>query len=270
MKASVLPLQSEKAPIMVAKTSIATRLNDPSDYSSDAIAIGAFHAIQKDILTSNSAGNYGPRQATLTNAAPWILTVEASSIDRRFIGKVVLGNGETIEGNAINGFGMRAQKLPLICAEDASACEISQMVKICDVSCLNLNETLAEGKIIFCEELIIGIDSEISKAAGKIFADDVDFNFVYPFPASCLSVRNGERVKSYINNTKYNGPGVDILAARSPIAPPSDVRRDTRYAKYSIVSGTSMSCAHALPRWRLRLWFWPYRPYKGNESRFSL
>ncbi|KAF6136269.1 hypothetical protein GIB67_042754 [Kingdonia uniflora] len=152
---------------------------------------------QEGYLTWNSTGNYGPKRASLTNAAPWILTVAASN--RRFIGKVVLGIDEIIEGNARNGFDIGAQKLLLIRAEDASTCDNG---RICDVSFLNLNKTLAEGKIIFCEELIIDIDSEISKATGKIFADDVDFKFVYPFPASCLSVHNGERIKSYINSTK--------------------------------------------------------------------
>lgn len=39
-------------------------------------------------------------------------------------------------------------------------------------------------------------------------------------------------------------PGVDILAAWSPVAPPSLDFKDTRSAKFNIISRTSMSCPH--------------------------
>ena len=62
----------------------------------DSIAIGAFHAMEKGILTVNSAGNNGPLFGTVSSVAPWLLSVAASSIDRQFIAKVVLGNGRTL------------------------------------------------------------------------------------------------------------------------------------------------------------------------------
>lgn len=40
-------------------------------------------------------------------------------------------------------------------------------------------------------------------------------------------------------------PGVDILAAWSPISPPSIYYLDTRSVNFNIISGTSMSCPHA-------------------------
>jgi hypothetical protein len=40
-------------------------------------------------------------------------------------------------------------------------------------------------------------------------------------------------------------PGIEILAAYSPVSPPSGNPKDKRSAKYSIMSGTSMSCPHA-------------------------
>ena len=39
-------------------------------------------------------------------------------------------------------------------------------------------------------------------------------------------------------------PGVDILAAYSPVAPVTDEAEDKRSVKYTILSGTSMSCPH--------------------------
>ena len=67
-----------------------------ADFSHDAVAIGAFHAMEKGILTSQSAGNSGPNEATVGSIAPWILSVAASSTDRQIIDKVVLGNGKTL------------------------------------------------------------------------------------------------------------------------------------------------------------------------------
>ncbi len=58
----------------------------------DAIAIGALHAFQKGITTFCSAGNAGPAPGTVSNTAPWIVTVGASSIDRSFSSDAILGN----------------------------------------------------------------------------------------------------------------------------------------------------------------------------------
>lgn len=67
------------------------------DYFKNAIAIGAFHAMRKGILTSTSAGNSGPLLTSLTNFSPWSLSVAASTIDREFVTKVKLGDDNTYE-----------------------------------------------------------------------------------------------------------------------------------------------------------------------------
>ena len=66
------------------------------DYFNDPIAIGAFHAMRKGILTSCSAGNDGPELETVQNVAPWIFTVAASGIDRQFKTVLKLGNGKRV------------------------------------------------------------------------------------------------------------------------------------------------------------------------------
>lgn len=62
---------------------------------SDSISIGSFHAFMNRILVSASAGNSG-LPGTACNIAPWMLTVAASSIDRRFVVNVVLGNSQVL------------------------------------------------------------------------------------------------------------------------------------------------------------------------------
>ena len=68
----------------------------PAAYNKEPVAIGSFHAMKNGILTSCSAGNKGPYRRQISNYAPWALTVAASTIDRSFVTKVVLGNGQTI------------------------------------------------------------------------------------------------------------------------------------------------------------------------------
>ena len=49
------------------------------------------------VLTYNSTGNSGPLSESVINFAPWALSVVASTIDRKFVGKVKLGNGVVYE-----------------------------------------------------------------------------------------------------------------------------------------------------------------------------
>lgn len=76
-------------------------LGSPIEYepelSSDPIAIGAFHAVEQGITVVCSAGNDGPSSETVVNAAPWIVTVAATTIDRDFESDVVLGGNKTIK-----------------------------------------------------------------------------------------------------------------------------------------------------------------------------
>lgn len=66
------------------------------EYERDVIAIGAFHAMAKGILTVNSAGNSGPTAGVVSCVAPWILAAAASTTNRGFVTKVVLGDGKTL------------------------------------------------------------------------------------------------------------------------------------------------------------------------------
>lgn len=67
------------------------------DYLEDGIAIGAFHAVKNGIVVVCSAGNSGPSESTVSNVAPWMITVGASTIDREFQAYVQLGNGKRLK-----------------------------------------------------------------------------------------------------------------------------------------------------------------------------
>ncbi|KAJ4847151.1 hypothetical protein Tsubulata_033680 [Turnera subulata] len=70
---------------------------DPADYFNDGIAIGSFHAVKHGIVVVSSAGNSGPSPGTVSNVAPWMLTVGASTIDRDFQAIVQLQNGKQLK-----------------------------------------------------------------------------------------------------------------------------------------------------------------------------
>ncbi|KAM5583482.1 subtilisin-like protease SBT4.3 [Rosa sericea] len=257
-----------------------------SEFYKDPIAIGSFHAMAKGILTSNSAGNEGPAGDTVSSAAPWTLTVAASSIDRRIIGKVVLGNGSILVGTSVNTFTLNGSSFPLIYGKDASSHECSDsQAGLCDEDCLDSDSV--EGKIVLCDAFDEA-DFVVHKAGalGSILNNDGtgDFSNVVSLPAIALSYENYNAVKFYMNSTRdpratilrsevindpaapivasfssrgpnpitpdiikpdITAPGVDILAAYSPVASISESPEDKRHVKYHILSGTSVSCPHA-------------------------
>ncbi|WOH01385.1 hypothetical protein DCAR_0520767 [Daucus carota subsp. sativus] len=75
--------------------SVSLGSNTATPYDKDSISIGSFHAMKKGILTSCAAGNSGPYRRMVSNYYPWALTVAASTMDRKLVTKVVLGDGQT-------------------------------------------------------------------------------------------------------------------------------------------------------------------------------
>ncbi|RZC58167.1 hypothetical protein C5167_005463 [Papaver somniferum] len=231
----------------------------PVDYFQDPIAIGAFHAMKKGILTSNSAGNSGPDPYTLSNFAPWTLIVAASTIDRKFVTKIQLGNGKVYEGVSVNTFDLKDKMYPMIYAGDApnitGGFDGSQS-RFCTTG--SLDKALVTGKIVLCDFLTSGNPALSAGAVGTVMQDGgfKDVAFAFPLPASYLGLDDGSNVSLYLNTTKYlffspplspdiTAPGVDILASWPPISSLTESENDTRSVSFNIISGTSMSCPHA-------------------------
>ncbi|KAK8934650.1 Subtilisin-like protease SDD1 [Platanthera zijinensis] len=66
----------------------------------DSVAIGSYSALRHRILTVAAAGNSGPAKGSVANDAPWILTVGASTTDRRIAVTVKLGDGTELVGES--------------------------------------------------------------------------------------------------------------------------------------------------------------------------
>ncbi|KAA3481904.1 cucumisin-like [Gossypium australe] len=177
----------------------------PFDYFEDSIAIGAFHAMKKGILTSNSAGNGGPTPGSVVNVSPWSLTVAASTIDRKFVTKVKLGNGQIFEGATINTFDLKGKMYPFIYGGDAPNLTLgvtSEISRYCFPGALNA--TLVKGKIVFCEYFTDYEGVLEAGALGAVFQDtgNKDFQFSYPLPFSTLNVNDGRMIINYLNTTE--------------------------------------------------------------------
>jgi len=259
-------------------------LGGPSaPFFDDPIALGAFSAIQKGIFVSCSAANSGPDHATLSNEAPWILTVGASTIDRRIVAAAKLGNGLVLNGESVfQPSNFTSTLLPLVYAgsngNSSSAFCAPESLENVDV----------KGKIVLCDVggFVARVDKgrEVKNAGGvamilmnSIVEDFNPFADVHVLPATHVSYSAGLAIKSYINSTStptatilFRGtvigslfaPAVTSFSSRGPsLASPGilkpdiigpgqnilaawPVSLDNNVPSFNIISGTSMSCPH--------------------------
>ncbi|KAI3501030.1 hypothetical protein L1887_28886 [Cichorium endivia] len=247
----------------------------------DIIDIASFAATKKGIFVSCSAGNSGPTNATLSNEAPWILTVGASTIDRRIRTSVHLGNKKLYNGESLyqpKDFNHKFRPLVYPGKDgDTNA-----------ANCLegSLDQIDVKGKVVLCDMgWSSGVEkSEVVKAAGGaavILANDevsgattiAEANVI---PASNVGYREGIEIKKYFNSTYspvatilFRGtvlgintaPEVAFFSSRGPnTASPGILKPDIigpgvnilaawsesvdNKTKFHVISGTSMSCPH--------------------------
>ncbi|XP_058087484.1 subtilisin-like serine-protease S [Magnolia sinica] len=174
----------------------------------DTNSIGSFLAFKKGILTSASVGNSG-LPSTATNVAPWILTVAASSVDRRFDSDVTLGNLKTLKGQSVNPLKMNGFS-GVIPASIAAATGIpSQNASFCQRD--SLNPTLINSKIVVC--LIESVtDNRTDKSVvvndgggvGMILIDPIakDVGFQFVIPAALIGLEEAQELQAYLATEK--------------------------------------------------------------------
>ncbi|KAL3520116.1 hypothetical protein ACH5RR_018265 [Cinchona calisaya] len=197
---------------------------EPTPFDQDTIAIGALHAVKKNIITACSAGNSGPAPYTLSNTAPWIITVGASSVDRKFISYVELGNGEKVQGETVTPYHLEKKFHPLVRAAQVA---IPDVPKNLSDQCLpgSLSPERAKGNIVFClrgNGTRVGKGAEVKRAGGigyilgnsKANGEElaVDSHFI---PANAVGYKNAMKILEYINSTKnptaYITPSKTVL-----------------------------------------------------------
>ncbi|CAN1243603.1 Subtilisin-like protease 4 [Linum perenne] len=201
----------------------------------DAISVGTFAAIEKGIFVSTSAGNSGPFNSTLSNEAPWLLTVGATTLDRKIVAMAKLGNGEQFDGQSTfqpkDYFGSE-QLLPLVFAGTAGRLSNSSF---CGKG--SLDGADVKGKIVVCERG--GGVGRIAK--GQLVKDAGGAAMILVnTQADGFSTLGPTTQSKGILKPDIIGPGANILAAW-----PFSLKNSTIVAPtFNIISGTSMSCPH--------------------------
>ncbi|XP_020534057.1 CO(2)-response secreted protease isoform X2 [Jatropha curcas] len=192
-----------------------------SDYLNDPIAIGAFHAQQMGVMVICSAGNDGPDPFTIVNSAPWIFTVAASNIDRDFQSTVLLGNGKTFQGSAINFSNLtRSRTYPLAFGEEAAA-KFTPVSEASNCDPGSLDREKVAGKILVCTDSEFSVPRQIKKlvvedagAKGMLLIHEDEKGVPFDsgvFPFSELGSFAASQLLKYINSTK--NPTATILPA---------------------------------------------------------
>ncbi|XP_077237909.1 subtilisin-like protease SBT5.3 [Tasmannia lanceolata] len=177
------------------------------NYFEDGVAIGSFHAVRKGIVVVASAGNYGPTAGTVTNVAPWILTVGASTMDRKFSSEIKLGNNKVYKGQSLSSKYLPEKLYPLIKFEDAKAANATIDDTIfCQAG--SLDPKKVKGKIVFC---LRGFNARVQK--GEVVGDAGGIAMIlvggnepmvdpHVLPATQISELDGLDVFLYMNSTK--------------------------------------------------------------------
>lgn len=157
--------------------------------------------MEKGIFVACAAGNSGPNMSSVINGAPWLTSVGAGTIDRKFVATVSLGNGtETIRGLSTYPKRLFLSNIPLYYGLGNTTSKES-----CDS--LHPNPKKVAGKIVFCTVVSeFDMYDQINKLSqlavkGAIFATDLrEFllptSYYIPFVAVSLSKR--KVIKSYM------------------------------------------------------------------------
>nr|GMD10708.1 subtilisin-like protease SBT5.3 [Ipomoea batatas] len=189
---------------------------DPMPYFEDGLAIGSFHAVKNGIVVVASAGNDGPDAGSVTNVAPWLITVGANTMDRQFQSNVVLGNKKNYTGESAAPLKLPTGKFyPLLSAASArieNASISSQDALLCKPGTLDPKKV--KGKILVClrgkiDEIEKSHQAALAGAVGVILANHNEtFDYInieaqpYLLPATHVTYRDGLAIFDYINKTR--------------------------------------------------------------------
>ncbi|XP_002966443.2 subtilisin-like protease SBT1.5 [Selaginella moellendorffii] len=193
-------------------------------YRMDSIALGAFGAMTRGVFVATSGGNQGPGQLSVTNVAPWIATIGASTMDRAFPATVKLGNGESFQGVSLySGKGFAAgEEIPLVYSADASVGKNgsdSYSASLCLAG--SLDPKLVRGKIVLCDR---GNNARVEKGGvvlaaggrGMILSNSptdgegliADSHLL---PATAVGNAAGSSIKNYIKSAKSPVASIKFL-----------------------------------------------------------
>ncbi|XP_039687557.1 subtilisin-like protease SBT4.4 isoform X2 [Medicago truncatula] len=222
------------------------------DFLNDPIAIGSFHAMEKGILTVQAAGNSGPTRSSVCSVSPWLFSVAGTTIDRQFIAKLILGNGKTyiekcnskdkkrVKGKLVLCGSPLGQKLTSVSSAIGSILNVSYLGFETAFVTKKPTLTLESKNFLRVQHYTNSTKYPIAEILKSEIFHDIKAPKVVTF-----SSRGPNPFVPEIMKPDISAPGVEILAAYSPLTSPSSDIGDKRKFKYNILSGTSMACPHA-------------------------
>ncbi|GJP54837.1 hypothetical protein CLOM_g13866, partial [Closterium sp. NIES-68] len=173
------------------------------------------NAAKAGVFVALAAGNAGPPSpmriiGTLSNAAPWYLTVGATTIGRDYYATLSLGNGVDVRGVSFGGNAQTVDKPLLSAAAVVKSGASASDAALCDITAID--RTKVAGRIIVCtyqpsatKSTGIPINTLASyKAAALILlsgSPDTDSMPMLPFtelPLLYLKNSQGVQVKNYL------------------------------------------------------------------------
>ncbi|KAK9281203.1 hypothetical protein L1049_004098 [Liquidambar formosana] len=174
----------------------------------DSIAIGSFRAMEWGISVICAAGNNGPIQNSVANEAPWIATVGASTIDRKFPAIVRMGNGKILYGESMypgNHLRSAGKELELVYVTGGD-----RGSEYCFAG--SLPRAKVRGKMVVCDRGVNGRAEKgqaVKEAGGAAMIlantflnqedDSVD---AHVLPATLIGFAESLHLKGYINSTR--------------------------------------------------------------------
>ncbi|KAJ6747919.1 SUBTILISIN-LIKE PROTEASE, partial [Salix koriyanagi] len=149
---------------------------------------------------------------TVTNTAPWIITVGASTVDREFETYVELRNGKRLQGTSLSSPLSEKKFYPLITGKQAKAANASEAdALLCKPK--SLDHEKAKGKVVVClrgetARMDKGYQAALVGAAGMILCNDKAGGSEviadpHVLPAAQISYTDGLAVFAYINSTDH-------------------------------------------------------------------
>ncbi|KAL6640074.1 hypothetical protein ACP70R_022384 [Stipagrostis hirtigluma subsp. patula] len=125
-------------------------LADAASFFTEPVTLGSFHATVHGIAVVCSAGNSGPYDDTVVNAAPWVTTVAATTVDRDFPNDVTLGNSARMKGMSLESTNLHStQLIPMVDAKQAGRADVSPY-DAANCAPGTLDPAKVKGKIVVC------------------------------------------------------------------------------------------------------------------------
>ncbi|KAM0911144.1 hypothetical protein ACQ4PT_013694 [Festuca glaucescens] len=258
--------------------SLGGRADDP--FYNDPLAVATFGAVRRGVFVVLAGGNSGPKASSVSNVAPWMTTVGATTTDRVFPAILRLGNGVELTGQSLYALKSKG----------------TSMVQLVYSSCREDDLTLDKvmGKVVVCTRMAgPGTGFYVEKAGGAWMVSpdrrnrfwDAVSSLTFTLPGVMISHTAEKKLNDYMASSPYPvasfafacetvtgenrapmvagfssrgpsvlapeilkpdvvAPGVNILAAWSGDASPSTWDIDQRRVEFNILSGTSMACPH--------------------------